>query len=216
MLDQDQSVGAPDNTWFRVEVVWGINGQITATFYDGAGSEIIALQATDETYEDGMVEMASYNSNVYMDAFEVTSSETTHGRVTDGDGNPLPDATIEAVNKSTGKVAYQRNTTVAGNYALPLDYGTYDIRASKSGYPSKNKTVDVPSERSGVDLQLSESGSSESSESVETEGGGGGGGGGSSGGGTLPDWLTQTFIGIPVWGFAAGGLLVLVLFGRGS
>jgi len=50
------------------------------------------------------------------------------------------------------------------------------------------------------------------SESVESEGGGGG----SSGGGTLPDWLTQSFFGIPAWVFAALLLLALVIFGGGS
>jgi hypothetical protein len=49
------------------------------------------------------------------------------------------------------------------------------------------------------------------SESVDSNGGGG-----SSGGGTLPNWLTQTFFGIPVWAFAAVFLLILVLFGGGS
>jgi len=42
------------------------------------------------------------------------------------------------------------------------------------------------------------------------------GGGGSSGGGTLPDWLTRTYFGVPLWAFAAVGLLLLVLFGGGS
>jgi len=212
-LDEDTTVGAPEGTWFRVRVAWGINGQITATVYDGAGAEITTLQATDEMSEGGGIRMQVYNSEAYFDALEITSSETTHGRVTDGDGNPLPEATVEAVNTSTGNVVERANTTVAGEYALSLSDGTYDIRASKSGYPDKNKTVDVPSERSGVDLQLAESGSSESSESVETEGGGGGGG---SSGGSHPDWLTQTFVGIPAWTFAAAGLLILVLVGRGS
>jgi len=49
------------------------------------------------------------------------------------------------------------------------------------------------------------------SESVDSNGGGG-----SSGGGTLPDWLTQSFFGIPVWVLAGLLVLVLVIFGGGS
>jgi len=42
------------------------------------------------------------------------------------------------------------------------------------------------------------------------------GGGGSSGGGGLPEWLTQSVFGIPVWVIAAVLLVALVIFGGGS
>jgi hypothetical protein len=51
----------------------------------------------------------------------------------------------------------------------------------------------------------------ERSESVDSNNGGGGGGGSSSG--TLPDWLTATYFGIPLWAFAAVLLVALVLIG---
>jgi hypothetical protein len=50
------------------------------------------------------------------------------------------------------------------------------------------------------------------SESVDSNNGGGGGGG-SSGGGTIPDWLTATYFGIPLWAIAAVLLVALVLIG---
>ena len=84
------------------------------------------------------------------------------------------------------------------------------VETTRYNYKTANtsQTTDKYAELLGLtgDLQ-------QRSESVESNDGGGGG---SSGGGSLPDWLTQSFFGIPVWVIVALFLLAIVIFGGGS
>jgi hypothetical protein len=97
-----------------------------------------------------------------------------------------------------------------------LDSATDKSGASRSTVETKDynyRTANTSETREKYNRLLGLTGElQQRSESVESEGGGGGG----SSGGSLPDWLTQSFFGIPVWVFAALFLLALVIFGGGS
>ena len=62
---------------------------------------------------------------------------TLSGTVTDTEGNPIPDATVEA---DSGAAT---TTDDNGDYSLELDGGTYDITYDAEGFDPQTKTVTV-------------------------------------------------------------------------
>jgi hypothetical protein len=87
---------------------------------------------------------------------------------------------------------------------------------SRSSVPVKDysyQTADTSELQEKYDRLLNLNRQLEERQEEAAEGGGGGGGGGSSGGGTIPDWLTATYFGIPLWAIAAVLLVALVLIG---
>lgn len=104
------------------------------------------------------------------------------------------------------------------NRPFTIESATDTDGNSRSSVPVKDynyKTADTSDLREKYDrlLNLNRQLEERQEEAAEGDGGGGGGGGGSSGGGTIPDWLTQTYFGIPLWAFAAVLLFALVLIG---
>ena len=72
-----------------------------------------------------------------------TTGETLSGTVTDSDGNPIPDATVEAINASTRSTEANATTDTNGTYEMTVDSGDYDVTASKSGLSPRTKSVTV-------------------------------------------------------------------------
>ena len=149
----------PTDEWGRFVVEWGRDGSFTATLYRADGTQFASVSGTDASYSDGGFGFDSDSGRDdtgkrFFDACEITSTTTTNGQVTDDDGNPLADATVTALNTSTGNVVDRTNTTVDGEYALSLESGEYDIRASKTGYGNNTKTVTVPAGGTTVNFSL--------------------------------------------------------------
>ena len=46
----ESDVGLPSNEWVEVEILHASNGDITATFFDESGAEIISVSANDSTH----------------------------------------------------------------------------------------------------------------------------------------------------------------------
>jgi hypothetical protein len=157
-LDSTNTVPA-SNQWVEIEVAWQRDGTMNVTIYDANGNTVTTLSASDTEFRGGGIGFRSYNRDstdtTYWDGIEITSTTTTNGQVTDADGNVLEDATVTAFNTSTGAVADSATSTVAGEYALSLESGEYDIRANKSGYGNETKTVTVPAGGTTVDFTLS-------------------------------------------------------------
>ena len=156
------SVNIPTGEWLRVVVEFG-ETTVDARLYDSSGSQLATVSHQNDvsTDYDGRICFGLSNNNggsstAYFDSLEITSTTTTHGQVTDADGSVIEDTTVAAVNTSTGNVSARTNATVAGEYALSLNSGEYDIRANKSGYANKTKTVDVPAGGKTVNFQLTE------------------------------------------------------------
>jgi outer membrane protein assembly factor BamB len=86
----------------------------------------------------------------------ISGGEPLNGTVTDADGNPITDATVEAVNTSTGSVKGSTTTDSSGSYELSLPAGEYDISVSKTSsvYSNNTKTVTVPEGGKTVDFTL--------------------------------------------------------------
>jgi protocatechuate 3,4-dioxygenase beta subunit len=80
--------------------------------------------------------------------------EPVSGTVTDADGNPVDNATVEAVNTSTGTTEAATQINATGGYEVGVDAGEYDITASADGYDTTTKTVDVPEGGTTVSFEL--------------------------------------------------------------
>ena len=154
------NVNIPTNEWLRVVVDFG-GDTVDATLYDSSGSQLATVTNQNDGGADydgeicpGIGNTNSGSSTAYFDSIEITSTTTTNGQVTDGDGNAIEGATVAALDSSTGNVIERTNTTVAGEYAFLLDSGMYDIRASKTGYANKTKRVTVPAGGTRVNVTL--------------------------------------------------------------
>jgi len=69
--------------WYRVEVVWGVGGLITANLYDSDGVTLLAtVSAVDNTYTAGGVAFRAFDDNmpVYLDSImrDCGPSPTAH------------------------------------------------------------------------------------------------------------------------------------------
>lgn len=132
--------------WLKFVIDWGANGEITYIAYDSNGSEIARGTGTDTDYKSGGVGYKINNRNgnsgtVYWDA--VTLTEKVNGTVTDSDGNPVENATLEAANASTGSTEDSTTTDSTGTYRLWVTPGEYNITSTAEGYPNTTKTVPV-------------------------------------------------------------------------
>jgi len=202
-------------------------------------SEIISRQT--RMFEYGTAAQNG-SSGSYYDVLGATSAmglaapelnETGQMTITDSAGNSY-EGMLFARNPPNGKWEVGR-TYDPGNISGPVQFASKDgsLRELEEPFTLESATDKSGASRSTVetkDYNYRTSDASQTrekynrllgltedlqqrSESVESEGGGGGGG---SSGGSLPDWLSQTYFGIPVWAFAAVGLLILVLLGGGS
>jgi sugar lactone lactonase YvrE len=77
-----------------------------------------------------------------------------HGTVTAGDGNGLDNATVEAVDTSTGSTEATTTTNATGGYEMGVESGEYNITASADGYANRTKTVTVPDGGTTVNFTL--------------------------------------------------------------
>jgi len=74
------------------------------------------------------------------------------GTVSDYDGTPIDAAVVGA---SPG--GYATTTNATGAYSLTVPAGTYEVRATKAGYPTPAaQTVIVPPSRTGIDFRFSQ------------------------------------------------------------
>ena len=69
--------------------------------------------------------------------------ETLSGTVTDAAGSAIENATVKAVNASTGATEATATTDGNGYYEMLVADGDYDVTASKSGYSPRTKSVTV-------------------------------------------------------------------------
>jgi hypothetical protein len=149
------SFSPPEGEWLRVEVSHDLDGTITATVYDSTGSQLATVSGVDTTFTDGRIRLQEGNGgNVWFDNITITNTNTTHGTVTDADGNAITDATVEAVNTSNGTTEHTTTTDSTGSYRLSLSPGEYYVTASADGYENSTKTVDVPAGGTTVDFTL--------------------------------------------------------------
>ena len=84
----------------------------------------------------------------------LVEQETVSGTVTDGNGDPLSGATIEAVDTSTGSTEATTTTNATGDYDMGVDSGEYNVTASADGYANSTKTVTVPDGGTTVNFTL--------------------------------------------------------------
>jgi hypothetical protein len=155
------SVSIPASEWLRVEVTHALDGTITVTLYDSTGSKLATASGVDTDHTDGKIGLNEGGDGaIWTDNISITNTNTTHGTVTDTDGNAIDDATVEAVNTSTGKTEHTTTTDSTGSYRLSLPPGEYEVTASADGYENTTKTVDVPEGGTMLDFCLGDCSSS--------------------------------------------------------
>lgn len=79
------------------------------------------------------------------------------GHVRDQSGNPIPFATVEVLDPSTGESLASDATTETGSYAIEIDDGTYDVRVtptSSSGFSPATRSGVVISGPTTLDFSL--------------------------------------------------------------
>ena len=126
------------------------------TVYTGSNDDnVYALEASGSGADsDGSRNLhgtLGHNSKFTADG---SLGESVSGTITDADGDPITDATVEAVNTSTGSVESSTTTDSSGNYELSLEAGEYDIETTATLKETKTKTVDVSSGGETVDFTL--------------------------------------------------------------
>jgi protocatechuate 3,4-dioxygenase beta subunit len=149
------SLPVPAGEWLRVQVTHALDGTITASVFDSTGSQLGTASVVDTEGTDGGIQLQEKSDgHVWFDNITITDTNTTHGTVTDGDGDPIQGATVEAVNNSTGTIEHSTTTDSAGSYRLPLDPGEHEVTASADGYENTTKTVDIPEGGTTVSFEL--------------------------------------------------------------
>ncbi len=108
----------------------------------------------------------------------ITSGSITL-EIVDGGGSPIPGATIEAREESTGRV-FSVVTDASGQVRIPqVPVGTYEVRASLEGFETATKNVTVAvGQSSTVRFVLGGPVPGGIGNGASSGGGGGGGGGG--------------------------------------
>ncbi|HVG13096.1 MAG TPA: DUF5686 and carboxypeptidase regulatory-like domain-containing protein, partial [Flavisolibacter sp.] len=76
-------------------------------------------------------------------------AQTLKGAVTDGEGAPLPYATIEVLNHNISTTA-----NVEGRFSITLQAGSYTITCQHIGYQRQQKSVEVVAGTNVVDFRL--------------------------------------------------------------
>jgi hypothetical protein len=99
------------------------------------------------------------NYKTEMDNFSLTtqsqlSEVALNGTVTDSSGDPISDATVDAVDTSTGSTEATATTNGTGGYEMGVESGEYNVTASADGYANTTKTVTVPDGGTTVDFTL--------------------------------------------------------------
>jgi outer membrane protein assembly factor BamB len=155
-------VGSYDDNLYAVDASDGsqqwsfsTNGNIESsptvadgTVYVGsADNSVYALTASSSDTDSGgsrnMHGTLGHNGLFTADGSTIggtSSSDTLSGTVTDADGKPIPDATVEA---DSGAAT---TTDSNGDYSLELDGGTYDVTYSADGFDPVTIEVDASSD----------------------------------------------------------------------
>lgn len=111
-----------------------------------------------EEVEFGISEKGGYDPPKYdiitVGTSNLVEQETVSGTVSDGNGDPLSDATVEAVDTSTGSTEATTTTNATGDYEMGVESGEYNITASADGYANTTKTVTVPDGGTTVNFSL--------------------------------------------------------------
>lgn len=79
--------------------------------------------------------------------------QTLSGTVTDGNGNAIDGATVEA--NQSGSTVASTTTDSSGAYSLSVSDGSYTVKASADGYNSESKDITVSGSDKTVDFSLS-------------------------------------------------------------
>jgi hypothetical protein len=145
-------------TWYRVKVDWGASGSITATAYNGSGTQVAQVSATDSTYTGGgfgwkVFSSGSQTIGAHGDIAEITQSADTTATGTVDD---FEDNDIAEYSGDTSIFSTQNSVVYEGTYALKAEgTGTFNgyILDSSSGlprYPEAGDTFEFRGRRENI------------------------------------------------------------------
>ena len=111
------------------------NGEIIEFVTLGWNGELTSTNGTIKPAGRKMFE----NALKYITIPRIITIGNISGKVTKSDGvSPIPGALVEVL--QAGVVKYSATTDADGNYSITVATGTYDIRASASGFVTQTKT----------------------------------------------------------------------------
>ncbi|ERG88689.1 MAG: subtilisin-like serine protease, partial [halophilic archaeon J07HX5] len=106
--------------------------------------------------DDSLDDPNTYYGHGVVDAFAAVSQVAVNsgieGTVTDTNGNPIPDATVETDS------GVSTTTNQDGSYSITAPAGTYTVNVDAFGYESDTATVEIPDDETVVtqDFELAE------------------------------------------------------------
>lgn len=152
------SAGQPSVTTAFSGTVAGSDGTFSLPLFAGLWDLIVVSRTTALQYATpGDLRITAPSSGQVITLLREVNC--IQGRVTDPNGNPASTAFIQGRYQPPGQ-SYSYSTfsspDAAGNYALPVGPGTWEVRAgaNMTFTHSVTRTVTVPPDQTGVDLQL--------------------------------------------------------------
>lgn len=124
-----------------------------ATFTLSAGQAITDARVGHSA--EGTGETSAINYLTIAARSSLADSYVVSGTVTDQDGDPINNATVE-ITDSAGESAATTTTATDGDYSTRLPNGSYSATVSKDGYSPETQSFEVAGERVRLDFELAE------------------------------------------------------------
>lgn len=147
---QDIETNIDDGRWYWIEWELYGGGGMRAKAWPANGTEPTSWEAnvtgsglTDAEFDTG-------NNNVVIDDVTLNTAPTgarLDGNVTDGEGEPIESATVEATN---GSRTYSTVTNADGSYTLALEPDNWTVTAGKPNYINQSKEVQLNQSESKI------------------------------------------------------------------